>query len=176
MSLDESTNILMSGIENSPTTFISKIIDKILDPATLVIVSILMAGFLFYKGKKKQSIFFVGVMAAASVLIKGLKFVIGRARPANALILETSASMPSGHATIAVVFFGSLTFLLFRELKFKKDFKSKRPFIIIPTILLILISGFTRIYLRVHWLTDVLAGFALGSIILFSGIIIYKKL
>lgn len=175
MRIDESINILMSGIENSPTTFISKIIDKGLDPATLVIVSILIAGFLFYKGKKKQSIFFIGVMALASVLIKGLKFVIGRARPTNALLLETSESMPSGHATIAVVFFGALAFLLIREFKFKKNFKSKKLFIA-PVVLLVLISGFTRIYLRVHWLTDVLAGFLLGSIILFSGIIIYKKL
>lgn len=179
MGFDETINILMQNIENTPTTFISKFIAVALDPIILSIISVLIAAFLFYKGKKKQSIFFVLVMGVAGILIKVLKMAFGRARPLNALVIESSESFPSGHATIAVVFFGALAFLLIRELKFRKKKKGidwKKIFIIKITAFMILISGLSRVYLRVHWPTDVIAGFALGTIILTLGIILYKKL
>ena len=170
------TNAVMQQIENPGLTNLSKIIDVALDPIVLVVISVIIAAIFFIKKKNKEGIFFLSVMGIAAILIKGFKFIFARSRPSNALLLETSNSFPSGHATIAVVFFGLLAFLIFRELKFKKDFNKKKSLLIIlTTVLISLISGFTRIYLRVHWLSDVVAGFILGGIILLSGIIYYKK-
>ena len=89
-----------------------------------------------------------------------------RAKPLNTLIPETSFSRPSGHATIDVVFFGLITYLFITK-------KHKLTATLIST-LIILITGFTRLYLRVHWLTDVIAGLTLGTIILITSILIYK--
>jgi len=104
------------------------------------------------------------LVAAAAIYI--IKELIQRTRPFNTLIQETSFSFPSGHATIAVVFFGGLVFLF-----------TKRNKILNYTLasILILFTGFTRIYLRVHWLTDVTIAFILGILILSTAIIIYNK-
>lgn len=176
MGIDSTVNIFMEGVENSFLIFLSKIIAIALDPIVLVAVSVLIAIALLAKNKKKESLFFILTMGVAAVLIKSLKWIFHKARPLNAIIEETGYSFPSGHATIAVVFFGVLAFLVLTNKKSKKSFDYGKFFCVLSTIAIILFSGFSRIYLRVHWLSDVLAGFVLGGIILFSGIILYRKI
>lgn len=175
MGLDTIINSFMQGIENNAMTSFSKVIDVAFDPVILVVVSVLITAMLFVKDKRKQGLFFISIMGIAAVLIKGFKFLFDRARPANAILEETSHSFPSGHATIAIVFFGMMAFLLLEGIKKKKNFKYRKISIIFTASSIALISGFTRIYLRVHWLSDVVAGFILGGIILVGGIIIYRK-
>jgi len=168
MTIDIATNTLMQSIEAPALVSFSKIIAHIFDPLVLVIISLIIAAFVYLKISKKKGIFFATTILATGVLIKISKEIFQRARPLNALIPETGFSIPSGHATIAVVFFGLIAFLFTTK-------KHKLSATIITT-LIILITGFTRIYLRAHWLTDVIAGFILGGIILYLGILIYKKL
>ncbi|MCK4997129.1 phosphatase PAP2 family protein [Candidatus Pacearchaeota archaeon] len=175
MGLDKAVNIFMQEVENSSLTFLSEIIDIALDPVILIVVSVLIAAIFFIKNKKREGVFFISIMGIAAILIKGFKFFFNRTRPLNAILEEASPSFPSGHATIAVVFFGLLAFLILEIIKKKKNLHCTKISIIFAAILASIISGFTRIYLRVHWLTDVLAGFLLGGIILISGIIFYKK-
>ena len=175
MVLDIAINTFMQGIENSFLTSFSEIVAILFDPIILVVISILIAGFMFAKNKKKQSIFFISLIGVTAILIKGFKLVFNRARPLNALIQESSYSFPSGHVTMAVVFFGILAFLLLQSDKSKKLFTWKMFSIISSIKIIILIIGLSRLYLRVHWFTDVLAGFILGGIMLTLGIIIYKK-
>ncbi len=88
-----------------------------------------------------------------------LKLAFQRVRPADPLIEgHTNFSFPSGHATSAFIFYGLIAYLLYKSsipaaLKY-----SLAAFSIILAILI----GFSRIYLRVHYPTDVLAGFCIG--------------
>ncbi len=88
------------------------------------------------------------------------------------LIEKTTYSFPSGHATLAVAFFGMLIYL------FKDKIKNKtlRYTFITANIFLMILIGITRIYLNVHWLTDVLAGYALGLICIFGSIYLVNKI
>jgi len=167
MTIDIATNALMQSIENPILTSFSKIIAHALDPIVLIIISLIIATFVYRKISKRKGIFFAAIILITGALIKLSKEIFQRIRPLNSLVSETSFSMPSGHVTIAVVFFGLITFL-FTNTKHKK-------IALATTSLIALIVGFTRIYLRVHWLTDVLAGFALGAIILTIAIITFKK-
>ena len=167
MTIDIATNALMVSIENPTLTLFSKIIAYAFEPTVLAIISLFVATYLYLKISKKQGIFFVLTIFVTGISIKILKEIIQRARPINALMTETSFSIPSGHATIVLVFFGLIAYLFMNK---KHKFAT-----ITTTTLIILLTGFTRIYLRVHWLTDVLAGFALGGLILITGIFIYKK-
>ena len=95
-----------------------------------------------------------------------LKETFQRARPLNALISKSGFAFPSGSTTVALVFFGLMIYL-FADKKYK-----------VTTILLagltVFLIGFTRIYLRVHWVTDVIGGFIIGGVILAVSIIIYR--
>jgi len=157
MIIDIATNILMQSIETPILIIFSKIIAYALDPVVLVIISLILSTYLYFKISKKQGIFFATTILIAGILIKVLKEIFQRARPLNALITESSFSMPSGHATMAIVFFGLIIYLF--------TTKKNKLIPLISATLITLLIGFTRIYLRVHWLTDVLAGFILGKIV-----------
>ncbi|MFA5996697.1 MAG: phosphatase PAP2 family protein [Candidatus Paceibacterota bacterium] len=95
-----------------------------------------------------------------------LKTLIARARPDGLIpsIIETTYSFPSGHAVAAMAFYGFIAFFLARH------YREHTRKIVVVTALLILSIGFSRLYLGVHFPSDVIAGFALGGIWLFIGI------
>ena len=149
----------------------SKAVGVIFDVRVLLIISFLIAIYLWFKDSKKDSVFFVVVGLAGAGIIYLLKELIIRARPLSDLIIETGFSFPSGHTTIAVLFFGLLTYLIFKKNK-SKNIK------LISSVIFILISliiGFTRLYLGVHWFSDVVGGFSLGVFLLSFGILIKEK-
>lgn len=88
-----------------------------------------------------------------------MKLSFQRVRPPNPLIEPLhNFSFPSGHATSAFIFYGLLAYLLWKT-------NLPKPLKIIAGIVLLLFSlliGFSRIYLRLHYFSDVLAGFCIG--------------
>lgn len=95
-----------------------------------------------------------------------MKILFHRSRPLNAVFLEDSYSFPSGHATIAVAFYGFLTYLLIGKIKKRKY----RVLIILCSFIIILAIGFSRLYLGVHYFSDVLVGYVVGLLGLIMGI------
>lgn len=111
----------------------------------------------------------VGGSAATTYIIKHLFY---RARPIiEALYLETSSSFPSGHATAAMALYG---FILYTIWKFDKH-RLKKPFAVFLFVLIALI-GASRLYLGVHYLSDVLVGYLIGLIWLFLSVKLHKYL
>jgi len=90
-----------------------------------------------------------------------VKNIIDRPRPPliNALAPEKGYSFPSGHSFVALSFYGLLAYFLFRAVKSKLV----KILIIIASSCLIITIGLSRIYLGVHWPTDVLASYAAGA-------------
>ncbi|MFZ0451756.1 MAG: LssY C-terminal domain-containing protein [Desulfatiglandaceae bacterium] len=100
------------------------------------------------------------------------KLLFHRPRPLSALYWEHSFSFPSGHATIAVAFYGFLTYIVMRE---AKRWETKVN-ICFAGIALVLLIGFSRLYLGVHYLSDVWAGYLVGALWLIAGISICEWL
>jgi len=94
------------------------------------------------------------------------KLAFHRPRPMEAALLESSYSFPSGHATLAVAFYGFLGYLLMRYAERWKI----RVNLFFLTGALILLIGLSRIVLGVHYLSDVWAGYLLGALWLIIGI------
>ena len=89
-----------------------------------------------------------------------LKTLIHRHRPAEPLVDGiTNFSFPSGHAFMSVAFYGLLAYRAAVIIKKRKQ----RQLIIIFFMLFILAVSFTRIYLRVHYTTDIIAGLSVGT-------------
>lgn len=149
----------------------SKIIGKIFDPIPMIILGLILASYFFITHSKRKGYFLAFVSISSGILIKVLKEIIMKPRPLEMLIEETGYTFPSGHATISIALFGSIAYLISKG-------KSKEVKILswLIVIICVAIISFTRLYLQVHDIYDVLGGFLLGSIILITGIFLSRKL
>jgi membrane-associated phospholipid phosphatase len=128
---------------------------QFLIPANLTLIGY----FLLIRKHKWHSIKIPAIAISSLVLMFVLKRLFNRPRPDIPLLYEAKGlSFPSGHALMSVTFYGLLIYIVFKTYR-DKDWKW---IIISLLILLILIIGFTRVYLRVHYTTDVIAGYCIG--------------
>lgn len=129
-------------------------------PLFLVVLGIMTAAAFSYFKDKRSIVLFLITMAGEIVLEFALKLYFGRVRPAAFFDypLPASYSFPSGHAFGSLCFYGILAWLVTRKLKSY----SAKIMLFISSALLILLIGFSRIYLGVHYPSDVLAGYAAG--------------
>jgi undecaprenyl-diphosphatase len=123
------------------------------------VVAPLLAAFVlvFYlKGWRLSAILLLVSTVGGSLLTTVLKAVFGRARPElfDSGYTASFYSFPSGHATVAVGFYGALTLIL--AYRFRGP---TRWAMATCGVSLVLLIGFSRLYLGVHYPTDVLAGF-----------------
>ena len=124
-------------------------------PAYLVLI----AYFLFIKKHKWYSIKIPAIALTSLGLMFGLKQFFGRPRPDVPLIFRAEGlSFPSGHAIFSITFYGLLIYIIYKNV----EIRWLKWTIIILLSVLIFIIGFSRVYLRVHYATDVIAGFCVG--------------
>ncbi|MBI5065907.1 bifunctional DedA family/phosphatase PAP2 family protein [Candidatus Woesearchaeota archaeon] len=147
-------------------------ITNIVSPTNLFILSILLSVVLIYKKKWYYFLLFLFSMIGGLLFEVIIKLIAHRARPSNALIKLADYSFPSGHATMAIIFFSLLLY------SFKDDIKNKilKNSFIVGNIALFLLVGFSRIYLNVHWFSDVIAGFSLGLFWITLLILVFKAI
>lgn len=100
------------------------------------------------------------------------KIAFQRPRPISAVYLESSFAFPSGHATLAVAFFGFLAYFLWREL----DSWKQKVNVLFASLAVIIFVGLSRLYLGVHYLSDIWAGYLLGALWLIIGISVMEWL
>ncbi len=141
------------------------------DLKILVFLSLVILLVLFFRKEKKNAFFFSITMLSSAILTQIIKLIVARPRPELSVVLKDSYSFPSSHAVLSVVFFSLVIYL------FKDDIRNKftKIVFIITNILLITLVGFSRVYLNAHWLSDVLAGFALGLFLLLFSLNIFKS-
>lgn len=95
-------------------------------------------------------------------------------RPIDSLYQASSYSFPSLHTTGAVVFYGLAAYILCRLCRATKKNQYK-PWITTAAILIITAIAYSRLYLKVHYLSDVIGGAVLGLMWLGLGIALLKK-
>lgn len=115
-----------------------------------------------------------GAIAAplvAVVLFNGVKRWYARVRPVGALQFGLhSYAFPSGHATVSMTAAVTFAFILWRERLLRQ------PAAFAVAIAVPLLVGFSRLYLDVHWATDVLGGWAIGLFVAALAILLYERL
>jgi undecaprenyl-diphosphatase len=123
----------------------------------VVLPLLVLAAYAFYrKGRRISAALLMISTLGGIVLTSVLKDAFERSRPGlfESAYVESSYSFPSGHATIAVGFYGTLTLLVVWRLR-----GLRRWAVVLGGLVLVLLIGFSRMYLGVHYPTDVLAGF-----------------
>lgn len=154
---------------NEYLTLFFKFISFICSPKMMVIINILL--FIIFIVKKKLANLIIIISSLVSVIFNNLvKIIVRRPRP-NILNLvnEGTYSFPSGHSMISILFFGSIIYLL------NKNNNKYRKTLTCIIIIFILLVGLSRLYLGIHFLTDVLSGYILGLLLLFIIIDMYER-
>ena len=166
--VDAGISLSVASFRSTPLTGFFIALTFFASPLALVI------GSLFLIMLVREQKYWTPILAnlAISVFLNlGLKDVFMRVRPTEVtqLVRETSFSFPSGHAMAAMSFYGFVIYLLWRS---ERTARFKRPLAVMLDVLIILI-GFSRIYLGVHYFSDVLAGYAIGAayLIIFSSFV-----
>ena len=133
--------------------------------------SILFSCLVILLWKKIRKVFLINLLSVFT-LNYVLKIIFSRERPIDInIISETGYSFPSGHAMISLAIYGFFAYLLW-----KSNYKYKKIGVIL-LILLIILIGISRIYLGVHYTSDVIAGFIISlSYLLFFIDFIYPKI
>ena len=137
------------------------------------VIGVLAVGLPLLFTRRWWSLFgLVFATAGGGILIWGLKLFFARARPVETVIHAGGYAFPSGHAFAAMVFFGYLIHLAFRHSRL-------HGLQILVTLLgsaMIFLVGSSRVYLNVHWLTDVVGGWIAGFAWLLISILIVRHI
>lgn len=163
--------LISTYLINDKITPIMKLITFLASAECLIVLTTLL--FIIIKNKK------IGFAISTNLLVITLlnqifKFILQRPRPTEFRIIdEKGYSFPSGHSMISMAFYGFLIYLIYRYIKNK----SLKWVLIIILSLLIVLIGISRIYLGVHYTSDVLAGFLISiSYLILYTTIINKKI
>jgi membrane-associated phospholipid phosphatase len=128
------------------------------NPIVVIPVAIITLGILGWSRQKSAALMFAIACLGGAILNTGLKLIFTKPRPElwSRLIVETSYSYPSGHALGSMVLYGMIAYLL------SQQYPKFSSIIYVAAAGLILMISFSRLYLGVHWPTDIIAGLGIG--------------
>lgn len=146
-------------VENLRADWLTPIMESISALATPVSLLVLLLIIVAFAPGKRPGMFCTVNLVLVVLLNVLLKELVQRPRPEDInLVVETGFSFPSGHSMVAMAFFGLLVWLVWH---YEKD-RTLRLACCAGFLLIILLIGISRIYLGVHYASDVLAGFCIS--------------
>lgn len=156
------------------TPFLTKLMLLLTDaggPSSVALYCLVLTMILWLHKKYLHAVQFILTMGTTALVALGTKELIRLPRPGGGLISETGYSFASAHAMVAVVFFTLVAY------SYKNHFKNRaaRAAFILACIVVTLLVSMSRIYLGVHYATDVFAGLLMGLIISAISILMYEK-
>jgi undecaprenyl-diphosphatase len=133
-------------------------------------IAVLGALYLWHRGKPRVASTVLIAPAVAVGLFSAVKLIYARPRPVGLSgIVPSSYSFPSGHATASTAICCTLAYVYWRE-----GFVSRRVALAFAIVAPLLI-GISRVYLNVHWATDVLGGWSAGLLIAVLSAALYDR-
>ncbi len=160
-------SFIADNIMNDSLTPILKVITELGGVAFTVVAGVLI--FIFCK---KIRWFVTFDLVGVTLINQLLKHIIRRPRPNILRLVEESGySFPSGHSMVSMTFYGIIIYLVYKNV----NDKYLKWLLITLLSLLILAIGFSRVYVGVHYFTDVIGGFLLGLAYLVIYVNIYNN-
>jgi len=163
--VDQIVSLFFNSVQTNLLVSIFILITSICSTIGIVVIGILISIYFYLTNKLKELKTIFLLVFTELILVYIIKHIVLRVRPINQIIQQTNFSFPSGHAAISIVLFGFL--IIF--------FWNRRRYVSYLFGILILLIGFSRIYLNVHWLTDVIGGYLIGITILLFGLYFLKR-
>lgn len=151
----------IQGLEHPTFTFIMKFFSYIGDTVRVIVISIIIV-LILYKvfHQRIEIILFIIILVGSVILNVLLKYFFQRERPNfYRMIIQDGYSFPSGHAMAALSLYGIITFLLWRHI----PKESGRIILICTSTLFITLIGISRIYLGVHYPSDIVGAYLISG-------------
>lgn len=163
---------LVRGLEHPSVTWIAKGFTYLGSSIPIIVICLVVFSFMYGILKsRRESLLFLVVVIGSALLNVILKQLFQRVRPdVNRLIEVTGYSFPSGHSMASFTLYGILTYLLWKHLNTLK----RRNTVLFIFSLIILAIGLSRIYLGVHYPSDVVGGYLASCTWLMFSIGIYE--
>ena len=157
-------HLFIEKLRNDKLTTFMKLATKLSNPEVMIVIAIISILFCTKLIKnKKLSLGIILNLAGITIINQILKFIFRRERPNGYRLIEMSGySFPSGHAMASLAFYGLLIYITKRLVKNKY----LKILLITLNIAIIILIGVSRIYLGVHYLSDVLTGYSISIIYL----------
>ena len=157
-SIDRAIALAIHHLDTPSLVSLIVVITDLGSGVVLSILSALVAVWCLRKKQKRLALILAGNGVVVTALEVILKHVFGRARPTlfAEISLPSDSSFPSGHSMASMAVYGTLAVVLSALVP------NRRGFVIAASSLLIASIGLSRVYLGVHWPSDVVAGFAAG--------------
>lgn len=172
LQLDKKILVLLISYRNPLITNVMKFITYTGNAKFYFIIMPIFIIFYVYKKQHLEISVLTISLLGGHYINQFLKNYFGRIRPTDySIIIQEGFSFPSGHAMVSICFYGMLAYIITRNIKSKK----RRIFLISTLIFYTLLIGFSRIYLGVHWPSDVIGGYIIGMAWLYACIIGIKR-
>ncbi|WP_344427988.1 phosphatase PAP2 family protein [Pseudonocardia ailaonensis] len=159
---DEDAAALSAAIDvrSGGLTTAAVVVTNLGSTLSMGVVALVAGALLVWRGRRFEGIWLVGTALTASAVFTLVKRFLDRPRPPAAVrLLDVgNESLPSGHATMAVAVIGALVVLAWPHLA-----GGSRVLVAVAAVVWVVLVGLTRVYLGVHWWSDVLAGWATGA-------------
>jgi undecaprenyl-diphosphatase len=169
--IDQIVNIWFRTERFHGLTILFTAITDIGGPIGMGIISVVIT-ILLVRKERASAVYMVVTVIGGLLLNVGLKLLYARARPdvATAIAVAQGNSFPSGHAMGSFIILGAIAYLMLRQ-AFTWELKSILLAVIVTLILLV---GFSRVYLGVHWSSDIIAGWCAGTVWLASATVAFE--
>jgi len=157
---DEALSVSIRGHVGVGTLQVFGLLTHLADPGVLALLGVAVAGWLWWRGQRTLALGWVLALGGNALLNPMLKRVFERVRPVHAdgLVAELGWSFPSGHTSGATVAYGMLAYVMLRTLPTVWHL----PAVLGATAVAFTV-GSSRVFLQVHFASDVVAGFASGT-------------
>lgn len=172
--VDRPVSLALFQLRTPAMNQVMKGITWLANGATITVAVLGIMALLYKRGFKKTALWYgLTLFIGAWVMMNAFKFTFQRLRPDSMywLIDVSNYSFPSGHAINATLFFASL--MLFTH--WWVEGRGCRQLIYGLASLIIILIGFSRIYLGVHYLSDVVAGFSLATAYFLLSVSFHQK-
>jgi membrane-associated phospholipid phosphatase len=169
--VDLDVNTWAASINTGSFTPAAESISIAFDATALTAVSVAIAVALLIKKRGKYGVLLLAAMAGDLLLVQTCKELVASQRPPNMIFAQTGYSFPSGHVTGNLVFFGVLTYFAWSHWHSTKAKITIGGFYIAVTA----VVGFDRIYLNVHWFSDIVGSVLLGAFWLLLCILMFQQ-
>lgn len=169
---DNNVTDAVRSVNSDAMTVVMKGFTELGSEFLVILLIVAFAAILALIGYRRELIFYLGVIGSSALLNLLLKVVFQRARPdINRIVEATGFSFPSGHSMSAFTLYGITIYFLWKHLKYGW----MRTTVVLTGTVLIAMIGISRVYLGVHYPSDVIGGYLVSAAWLIMSVALYER-